>query len=193
MRRGLIGGTASTIIITLVVVGLTIGIYVIFKAPGILQDSVVDIPEDFEPFADRTIRRHIALQAQDSVAAGYMTQALYSIEVENGGTDVPLMEALRTYAYCRDKDAIQMCSDVPSESAIAAAIRTGMDDIVRFSGDGGRPYRVRIHVEDTSLFDIGGSGSDSTFAFVKPIPGGQHVRFQVGMRTGDFSMGVESE
>lgn len=192
MRRGLIGGTASTIVITMVVIGLTIGVYVIFKAPGLVQNEL-DIPEDFEPFADRTISRHIDLQAQDSVAAGYMTQALYSIDVDNGGQDVPLMEALRTYAYCRDKEPIKMCSDVPPESAIAEAIRSGMDDIVSFTGDGGRPYRVRVSVEDTSLFDIGGSGSDSTFAFLKPIPGGQHVRFRVGMRTGDFSMGVESE
>lgn len=191
-RSGLVGGTVVTLVMTVLVLAPSVGIYAVHKIPGLIQDEGLDIPEDFEPFADRTIRTEVNIQTEGSQVSGYLLQALYTIEVGSGGDAMPLLEAVRRLAYCRGKDGIQLCADVPTSDAIAASIRTEMDEMFAHEGDGPRPYRVQISAQGEALVDVGGESMSSTFVFLKPIPGGQHARITLGFSTGDLSLGVES-
>lgn len=190
-RRGaLISGTVTLIFGMFLGMAVFITVFVVNTAPEQLQDQ---IPEDFEPLSERTIRQNVALRAQDNRVAGFLAQTLYGIQVSEDGERYDLVEAIRLYSYCRDTRQIQMCSDYPGQSAIRDAAETGLDNIFPVPEGEDRPYRFTVHKHGEELFQIGNADGHSSFVAAVPIPGGQHVDIGLTVDIGEFSTGVTAE
>lgn len=193
-RTAMIGGTASVVVVTVLFIFILAGTYYTFIAPDLLQDEPVDIPENFEPFSDRTVRTEVALQTTDTAVSGALNQALYAIRIDHDGETFSLPASIRRWAYCHDKRReIQFCETYPPRDKISRAIRQGMDEILTVQDTSNRPYQFSVTYGDDQIFSAGGGGGGSSFAFMKPLPGGEHVRITIIFDSGSLSTGVVPE